>query len=59
MDPVMMEVIEIKLHPRNFNGGSDFTPSWSWYPVTNALKQYRDTPIWKQGQAKQALDFPQ
>jgi hypothetical protein len=24
--------------------------------VMNMLKQYRHTPVWKQGQAKQALD---
>jgi hypothetical protein len=54
---VIDEAVEIKLHPSNFNKDFDFTLSWSWYPVTNMLKQYRGTLIWKQGQAKQALDF--
>jgi hypothetical protein len=44
------------LHPKNFNRDGGFTLSRSWYLVTNMLKQYGDTPIRKQGQAKQALD---
>jgi hypothetical protein len=44
MDCVIKEVIEITLHPRNFKKASGFTLSWSSYPVTNMLKQYRDTP---------------
>jgi hypothetical protein len=52
MDHVIKEAIEIRLYPKNFNSDSGFTIGQSWCPVTNMLKQYRDTPIRKQGQAK-------
>jgi hypothetical protein len=58
MDHVIKEAIEITLYPKNFNRDGGFTLSQSWCPVTNMLKQYKDTPIWKQGQAKQAFDCP-
>jgi hypothetical protein len=56
MDHIIKEATEIRLHPRNFNSDRSFTLSQFWYTMTNILKQYRDTPIQKQGQAKQALD---
>jgi hypothetical protein len=56
MDHEIKEAIEIRFHPNNFNRDGGFTLSRSWYPVTNMLRQYRNTPIWNQGQAKQALD---
>jgi hypothetical protein len=54
VDHVIKVATEIKLHPRNFNRNRGFTLSQPWYPVTNMLKQYRDPPIKKQDQAKQA-----
>jgi hypothetical protein len=32
--------IEIMLHPGNFSRDWDFNLSWSWYPLTNVVKQY-------------------
>jgi hypothetical protein len=49
MDCMIKEATEIKLHSRNFNKNGGFTLRGSWYPMTNTLKQCRDTPIWKQG----------
>jgi hypothetical protein len=49
MDHMIKEAIEIRLHPRNFNRDRGFTLSETWYLVTNVLKQYRDTPIQRQG----------
>jgi hypothetical protein len=48
IDRVIKENIETRLHPTNFNRDCGFMLSRSWYPVTNMLKQYRDTPILKQ-----------
>jgi hypothetical protein len=45
MDCLIKEAIEIRLHPRNFNRDGDFNISWSWHPVTDMIKQYRDEPI--------------
>jgi hypothetical protein len=39
MDCLMEKVVEIVLHPRNFNRGRGFNFSLSWYLVTNMLKQ--------------------
>jgi hypothetical protein len=49
---IIKEITEVKLHPSKFNRGGGFTLGQSWYPVTNMVKQYRDTPI-----QKQALGF--
>jgi hypothetical protein len=57
MDSIIKEAIEIRLHPNKFNRDSGLTLSRSWYPVTNMIKEDRHTPIRKQGQAKQALDY--
>jgi hypothetical protein len=51
-DHMIKKATEIKLHPYNFNRDSGFIHSRSWYLVLNMLKQYRYTPIWKQGQVK-------
>jgi hypothetical protein len=45
MDHMIKEAVEIRLHLRNFNRDGGFTLGWSWHPVSNMLKQYRDTPI--------------
>jgi hypothetical protein len=45
MDCVIKEVIEIRLHPKNFNRDGGFTLSRSWYLVMNMLKQYRHTNL--------------
>jgi hypothetical protein len=50
-DRKIKEAVEIRLYPRNFNRDGGFTLSRSWFPVTNLLKQYRDPPIQRQGQA--------
>jgi hypothetical protein len=55
MDHMIKEAFEIKLYPSNFNRASGFTFSQFWYLVTAMLKQYTDTPIQKQGQAKQTF----
>jgi hypothetical protein len=56
MECMIKEATDIILHPGNFNRNGSFTLSGSWYLVTNMLKQYRDTPMWQQGQAKQVPD---
>jgi hypothetical protein len=43
VDHMLKEAIETKLNPRKFNRDGGFTLSWSWYPVIDMLKQYRDT----------------
>jgi hypothetical protein len=45
IDHMIKEATEIMLHPRNLNMDGGFTLSQSWYPLTNMLKQYKDTPI--------------
>jgi hypothetical protein len=45
MDHFIKEATEIRLHPRNFNRDRGFNLNWSWYLVTNMIKQYRDKPI--------------
>jgi hypothetical protein len=54
MDLVIKEATDIRLHPINFNRDGDFALIRPLYSVMNVLTQYRDTPIWKQGQAKHA-----
>jgi hypothetical protein len=56
MDHLMKEATEIWLYPSNFNRDRGFIFNQAWYPVTNMLKQSRETPVEKQGKAKQELE---
>jgi hypothetical protein len=39
MECLIKETTEIRLHPRNFNRDRAFNLSWSWYLLTNIIKQ--------------------
>jgi hypothetical protein len=52
MDCLVREAIVVQLHPNNFNRDEGFTLSRTWHPVINMLKQSRDAPVGKQGQAE-------
>jgi hypothetical protein len=56
MDLMIKGATEIRLHPNNFSRDLEFTLSQSWYPVTNMIKKYTDTPIQRQAKAKQVFD---
>jgi hypothetical protein len=45
MGSLKKEAVEIRLHSRSFNGDGGLNLSWSWYPVTNTIKQHGDKPI--------------
>jgi hypothetical protein len=49
---LMREATETQLYLSNFNREKGFTLSHTWHPVFDLLKQYRDAPMGKQGQAE-------
>jgi hypothetical protein len=38
-DLLIIQAIKIKHQPKNFNRDRGFSITWSWYPVTNMIKQ--------------------
>jgi hypothetical protein len=58
MDRLIQKATEIRLCPRNINRNGGFSLTWSWYLVTNILKQYQEEPIQRQDQEKQTYNCP-
>jgi hypothetical protein len=44
MDRIIMEAIEIELHPNNMNRETGFCLSQSWTPLVHALKNTSPSP---------------
>lgn len=39
-DLLIMEAIEMRLHPRNFKQNESFNLNWFWYLVTSMTEKY-------------------
>jgi hypothetical protein len=57
IDNLIKEAVEVRPNPINFNWYRGFNLSWSWYPVSNMIKQHREQPIWIHNQDRQSYDF--
>jgi hypothetical protein len=52
-----METIPTRLDPRDFNKDEGHNLSRCWYPVSDAINQYRDAPLTRQEEAKRTHAF--